>query len=250
MLVTRSLSVTFGGVKALDEVDLEVPAGALMGIIGPNGAGKTTLIDAVTGFVPATGRITFAGHDMTGLAPHRRARLGLGRTWQSTELFDDLTVRENLQVAADRPTLGAVLIDLVRPRRHRDESAVDDALDLLGITDLADALPTELSHGRRKLVGVARALAGRPRLICLDEPAAGLDSNESRALGDELRRIVDSGVTLLLVDHDMDLVLDVCTIVHVIDNGRTVAVGPPGEIAADERVVEAYLGRRARAGES
>lgn len=244
MLVTRALSVTFGGLKAVDEVDIEVSAGTLMGLIGPNGAGKTTLVDAVTGFVPATGRVIFDGQDLSGVAPHRRARLGLGRTWQSIELFDDLTVRENLQVASERPSALGVLADLVVPRRRRDDSDVDAALDIVGIAHLADALPTEISHGQRKLVGVARAIAGRPRLICMDEPAAGLDSTESRALGHDLRRVVDAGITVLLIDHDMDLVFEVCDTVHVIDNGRTVAVGPPSQIVGDERVIEAYLGRQ------
>ena len=166
LLDVQGLDVRFGGVHAVDDVDLTVRAGELVGLIGPNGAGKTTAIDAVTGFVPADGSVRFAGAPIDGLAPHRRSRAGLVRTWQSVELFDDLTVAENLAVAADEP------------------SGIDAALAVMGLAEDRNRLPTELSQGRRKLVGVARALASQPRLLLLDEPAAGLDSDESLALVD------------------------------------------------------------------
>jgi branched-chain amino acid transport system ATP-binding protein len=245
LLEVEGLSVTFGGLKAVAELDLTVEEGTLVGLIGPNGAGKTTCIDALTGFVPCRGRVTFDGTDITGARPHRRARLGLGRTWQSLELFDDLTVRENLLVAAERQSLGGFLADFVNPARGRDRSGVDLALAAVEIADLADRLPTEVSQGQRKLVGVARALAAQPRLVCMDEPAAGLDSDESRHLGRQLRRLVDAGTTVLLVDHDMGLVLDVCDRIHVIEYGRKIAEGPPSEISRDPVVVEAYLGTTA-----
>jgi branched-chain amino acid transport system ATP-binding protein len=245
LLDVEGLSVTFGGLHAVAGLGLTVEEGTLVGLIGPNGAGKTTCIDALTGFVPSRGRITFAGTDVTGARPHQRARLGLGRTWQSLELFDDLTVRENLQVAAEPQSLGGFLADFVHPARRRDRSGVDFALDALGIGDLADHMPGGVSQGQRKLIGVARALASRPRLVCMDEPAAGLDSTESRQLGRQLRRLVDGGTTVLLVDHDMGLVLDVCDHVYVIEYGRRIADGPPREIARDPVVVEAYLGTSA-----
>lgn len=242
LLETSGMTVTFGGLKAVSEVDLHVEAGQLVGLIGPNGAGKTTFIDGITGFVPTTGRVCFNGTDITNAKPHERARLGLGRTWQSLELFDDLTIRENLQVAAERRTVRGFLADFVVPRRARDAGAVDQALEILGIRDLADRMPNEISQGQRKLVSAARALAARPLLVCMDEPAAGLDTTESLALGRDLRQIIDSGTTILLVDHDMGLVLDVCDYIYVIELGQKIAEGTPTEVKANPQVVEAYLG--------
>ncbi len=242
LLHTEQLAVTYGGVCALGGVDLDVVEGTLVGLIGPNGAGKTTFIDALTGFAPATGRVTFRGREVTDLGPQHRARLGLARTWQAVELFDDLSVRENLQVAAERQSVRALLSDLLRPRRSRAGEGVDPALAAVGVAHLADRHPGELSHGERKLVGVARALAASPSLVCLDEPAAGLDTAESRQLGARLRGIVEAGTTILLVDHDMGLVLDVCDRVVVLDEGTLIADGTPGEIQRSPEVVQAYLG--------
>ena len=230
LLETSRMSVTFGGLRAVDEVDFAVPEGSLIGLIGPNGAGKTTFIDGITGFVPTTGRIIFDGHDISHLPVHRRAGLGLGRTWQSLELFDDLTVEENLHVAADKQTAKSFLLDIVAPSRRRDRTSVDLALDVLGIRDLATSKPNEISKGQRKLVSAARALATRPKLLCMDEPAAGLDTQESVQLGRSLRDIVDSGTSLFLVDHDMGLVLTICDYIYVIEFGRKIAQGTPNEI--------------------
>jgi branched-chain amino acid transport system ATP-binding protein len=246
LLQTSGLGVQFGGLHALDDIDIDIAPGRLVGLIGPNGAGKSTFIDAITGFVAATGRVVFDGHDVSHMPVHRRARAGLGRTWQSLELFDDLTVVENLQVAAERTTASGVVADLFRPRRAVDRRAVDEALDLLSLRDLSNRLPTELSQGQRKLVGVARALAARPKLVCMDEPAAGLDTAESEALGARLRATVAAGVTVLLVDHDMGLVLGICDDMYVLEFGRLIAHGTPEEIRRNERVIAAYLGERAR----
>ena len=241
VLATADLSVRFGGVHAVDDVQLAVEDGQLVGLIGPNGAGKTTFIDAITGFVRYTGRVELDGQDLAGLPPHARARLGLARTWQSTELFDDLTVHENVEVGAERPSFLALTAEVVG-RRVPAPDTPDQALELLGIHGLADAMPAELTQGQRKLVGVARAIAMRPRLLCLDEPAAGLDTRESEELGQRLRQIADTGTTTLLIDHDMGLVLTICDHIVVLEFGKVIASGPPEDVRRDARVVKAYLG--------
>ena len=246
LLQTDKMSVTFGGLRAVNDVDFAVTEGSLVGLIGPNGAGKTTFIDGITGFVPTTGKIVFDGHDITRLPVHKRAGLGLGRTWQSLELFDDLTVEENLFVAADKQTAKNFLLDIVVPSRRRDRESVEAAMDILGIGELAKKKPNEISQGQRKLVSAARALATRPKLLCMDEPAAGLDTQESVQLGRSLRNIVNSGTSVFLVDHDMGLVLTICDYIYVIEFGIKIAEGTPAEIKRDPRVIESYLGQSAR----
>jgi branched-chain amino acid transport system ATP-binding protein len=243
LLAVESLRVAYGGVTAVDDVDLTVEPSQIVGLIGPNGAGKTSTIDALTGYhAPAAGTVRFDGADITRLRPHVRARRGLVRTFQSVELFDDLTVEENLLVASQRLGVLGALRDLVLPIAKHDRADVDWALEQCGLADVADRLPTELSHGRRKLVGVARALAQRPRLVLMDEPAAGLDTDESAELGERLKGLAAEGVTVLLVDHDMSLVLSVCDHVVVLDFGHVIARGTPEQIRTDEAVVAAYLG--------
>jgi branched-chain amino acid transport system ATP-binding protein len=209
----------------------------LVGLIGPNGAGKTTFVDAVTGFVRCRGEVLLDGRDIGGLPAHERARLGLARTWQSGELFDDLPVEENLAVAQDRAPAWKVAF-----RTRTDQRAIDETLDLLDLGWAAKAGPADLSQGHRKLVGVARALAARPRLLLLDEPAAGLDSRESEELGWHLRAIADGGQSTLLIDHDMGLVLSICDRVVVLEFGEVIAEGPPEVVRRNPRVVSAYLG--------
>ena len=244
VLKATGVSVSFGGVRAVVGVDLDVGGGRLVGLIGPNGAGKTTFIDAITGFVRSTGRVELDGNDLTGLPPHARSRLGLARTWQSIDLFDDLSVHENLRVAGHHPSVWRMLRESVTASRA-DDGGVAPVLELLGLEPVADELPSELSQGQRKLVGIARALVARPRLVCLDEPAAGLDTSESAELGRRLRRLADAGQAMLLVDHDMGLVLGICDEVVVLEFGKVISRGEPDLVRRDERVIAAYLGSAA-----
>ncbi|MRK00466.1 ATP-binding cassette domain-containing protein [Aeromicrobium sp. S22] len=244
MLAARGIEVRFGGVRALRGVDLEVRPGQIVGLIGPNGAGKTTFVDAVTGFVPSTGSVAIDGHEVSHQRPHARVRAGLSRTWQGVELFDDLTVAENLAVAARRLSLRSTVRDMTG-RRSGDMSAIHDTLQDVGISELAEAFPTELSEGQRKLVGIARSFAARPKILCLDEPAAGLDTTESAHLGTQLRRLGDQGTPMLLIDHDISFVFGTCDHVVVLEFGQVIASGEPKVVRSDPRVIAAYLGQDA-----
>ena len=207
----RRIRIQYGGVVAIDDVSFQIPRGSIVGLIGPNGAGKTSLVDGLTGaHRPSRGHVRFDGTDITGNSAHRLARRGMTRTFQSVELFDDLTVEENLLVAAERPTLLRALGQVLGPLARPGAESAAWAAESVEITDILQRFPRELSHGQRKLVGVARALACRPSLLLLDEPAAGLDTEETALLGKRLRQLPERGITLLLIDHDMSLVLEVC----------------------------------------
>ena len=248
ILETSGLTVTFGGLNACDKVDLVVPEGKFVGLIGPNGAGKTTFIDAITGYVPiSAGNAVFNGEDIGELKPHERAQRGLVRTFQSLELFEDLSVKDNLLVAGYDTRWYSFLLDMIyMPRKDQEvEEQIEWALDIMGLNDVADAMPSDLSHGRRKLVGVARALAASPKLILLDEPAAGLDTAESQILGGHLREFLDHDMSVFLIDHDMGLVLSVCDYIYVLDFGKIIAEGTPQEIRESDTVKKAYLGEEA-----
>jgi branched-chain amino acid transport system ATP-binding protein len=227
------VTVSFGGRKALDGVAFAAEPGRVTGLIGPNGAGKSTLFDVVSGLrTPTSGRVLLDGRDVTRLGPGRRSRRGLARTFQRLELFDRLSVRDNLLVAAE---LG--------PDRRRASRLVTEILDRLGLTGLADRTADALSTGAARLVEVGRALATRPRVLLLDEPAAGQDHDETERFADLLRTVAADGTAVVLVEHDMTLVMGVCDDLHVLDLGKIIAVGPPETVRRDDVVLAAYLGQ-------
>ncbi|HEY9313764.1 branched-chain amino acid ABC transporter permease/ATP-binding protein [Williamsia sp.] len=234
ILELRHVSVHYGGVVAIDDVSFDVPRGAILGLIGPNGAGKSTLIDAISGLARSSGTITLDGTRIDGKRTHLRIRGGLARTFQAIDLYEDLSVRENVLVglSADRPAGGST----------GAATDIDDIFELLGLAEVCEVRAGELSQGQRQLVSIARALAGRPEVLLVDEPAGGLDTVESHWLGERLRAIRASGVTILLVEHDMSLVLGICDHIEVLNFGRSLAAGTPEEIRNDRAVTEAYLG--------
>jgi branched-chain amino acid transport system ATP-binding protein len=245
-LSVRELTVGYGGLVANDHVSLEVRAGQVVGLIGPNGAGKSTFVDAVSGFTGYSGSVALGQHPLDGLPPHKRRRLGLSRTWQSVELFDDLGVRANVAAAHRTVTPWSFVGDLVRPARHTESGEVDEILQSMDLAAVATAMPGQLSLGQRKRLGVARALAGHPSVTLLDEPASGLDPSERRQLGERIRGLAAEGLGVLLIEHDVDMVLTTCDWVVVLDFGTVIAAGPPAAIRDDAAVAAAYLGDRFR----
>jgi branched-chain amino acid transport system ATP-binding protein len=241
-LSTRRLTVRYGGVVANSDISLDVAPGQVVGLIGPNGAGKTTFVDAVTGFTACTGEVWLGGRRIDRLPPHRRRGIGLTRTWQSGELFGNLTVAENILVAARPGGLRSVWRDLFARDDASAPALVDRALAAVGLDGVAGMLARELPLAQQKLVGVARALAGTCELLLLDEPAAGLDSQESLEFAERVRGIAAQGPGILLIDHDMSLVLGVCDVVYVLEFGRVIFSGEPDRARTDPAVVAAYLG--------
>jgi branched-chain amino acid transport system ATP-binding protein len=255
-LDVRGVTVRFGGLTALDDVSLTAEPGQVTGIIGPNGAGKTTLLNAACGFVrPQAGTITFDGHELAGIRPHRLAGLGIARTLQGVGLFRGLTVAENVMVGATpqaRAGFWTALGGL--PRSDADERRLRglalEALDRVGIADLADAMPEALAHGPRKRAALARALVARPRLLLLDEPASGLDESELPELGDLIVALAEKGegeggtggAAVVVIEHRMDLMMSVCDTIFVLDFGKVIAAGPPEQVQSDPAVTAAYLG--------
>ena len=243
-LRVENISVRFGGVVAVDTVSLEVRPGEVVGLIGPNGAGKTTLIDVVTGFTrPQSGEVTLEGQSIDRWAPRRRARAGIGRSFQSLELFEDMSVRDNLRAASDRRDSFAYLTDLAWPANPPLPGTAVAAIREFGLDTDLERMPSELPYGRRRLVGIARAVATEPSILLLDEPAAGLDDRETRELGELVRRLAkDWGLGILLVEHDVSLVMSICDRIVALDFGRLIAEGTPAEIRGSAAVVAAYLG--------
>lgn len=250
LLAVRAMTVRFGGVVAIYALDMDVPEGQIFALVGPNGAGKTTLLNCVSGFVqPSAGDILFAGESLLPLGRHRRAARGIARTFQNVQLFASMTVLDNLVTAQHAHLHAGLLTGMLPfgPSLREDRQAREQAhetLTLLGLDQYADALAGALPFGVQKMVGVARAMVLKPRLLLLDEPAAGMPHREVEQMASSLRRWRDElGMTLLLIEHNMPLVQSVADTVCVLDYGRKLAEGSPRTVLADPAVLEAYLGR-------
>ena len=255
-LQLRSMTKRFGGVLAVSEVDLDVPVGKLTSLVGPNGAGKSTLFSCVCGQQrPTSGSVTWQGSSITGRSPERIARQGIARTFQTSRPFPRFSVLENVLVGAHQLGRSTFVEDVFGgPRRRRDEIQLRDrslaALTQVGLADVADQSADQLAYGQRRLLEIARAIVSRPRMLMLDEPAAGLNSAETGALGVLLRNLVEQGLGVLLVEHNLNLVLSVSDQLAVLDFGELIFCGAPSDAVRDERVVAAYLGNGQEAGDA
>ncbi len=246
---TKSLTKKFGGVTAVSSVNLSIPEGDIMGLIGPNGAGKTTFFNVISGIMPPTsGDIFFDGKRITGLKPYRISRLGMARTFQNIRLFAGMTTEENVFVARHARTSARVFSALFGGRNARREDSrsrekIKEILADLDLTDWSDTPADTLSYGQQRRLEIARALATEPRLLLLDEPSAGMNTRETEELMEMIVKIRARGITVLLIEHDMNLVMGICERIVVLDYGKKIAEGTPTQIRNNEEVIEAYLGR-------
>jgi ABC-type branched-subunit amino acid transport system ATPase component len=249
LLKAEGITRLFGGVRALEGVDVTVRRGSVHGLIGPNGAGKTTLLNLIAGvFPPSAGSLQFGTQDITRLSAPRRARLGIRRTFQNLKLFLEMTALENVAIGLHADTRCGFLDAVLRlPRQRREESGIMEramqALSFVGLADVAHARSSTLAYGHRRLLEIARSIVSSPHLLLLDEPAAGLNATESAQVTRLITQLRDGGVTILLVEHHMDVVMSACDEITVLNYGRKLAHGRPSEVQNNNAVIEAYLGR-------
>lgn len=249
VLETKGLGITFGGLQALSDVSIAIDEGEIVGLIGPNGAGKTTVFNLLTGvYTPTAGAIRFLDQSIVGKKPYQINRSGIARTFQNIRLFKNMSVLDNIKVAMTQNMKYSLVTALIRLpsfwREERDTTGrAKELLSLFGLEDAADQMACNLPYGQQRKLEILRALASQPKLLLLDEPAAGMNPTETHELMETIRRIRDMfDVSILLIEHDMSLVMEVCERVYVLDYGTLIAAGTPEEVRSDERVIKAYLG--------
>ena len=248
VLEVKKISKNFGGIQALTDVSFSIEQGEVIGLIGPNGAGKTTMFNMITAmFPPSSGEIVFMGQSLSGLKPHEITKLGICRTFQNIRLFSELTVRENVMVGNHCRLTTGVWQSVFRTKHQKQEEKnvlkqAEEILEVVGLTEHSQTIAKNLSYGQQRRLEIARALASQPKLLLLDEPAAGMNEKETNDLFDLIKKIQALGITVLLIEHDMPLVMRICSRIVVLNFGKKIAEGTPGSIQNNKEVVEAYLG--------